>query len=237
MNLIIAVTLPRDGFAFAQAHLWLKGLHGDRTVTLVQAEVIGDDGGVNVLPLFELPYSATSARIVVFFPHQPRLVPNSPVERAHMRAWLRYIDEVPSMAIRVPSFQKVFMSRFQTMTEAEFKSFADANPLRRGFLLKIGPDGFSKLDYDIAIDQLARTLQRIDANLAQSSFLCGESYTVADACITPIIVRLEDLGMEGLMAQHPHLRGWYKRIQARPSFGDTYYSGSRLNKGEQISRN
>ena len=171
------------------------------------------------------------------FPHQPRLVPNSPVERAHMRAWLRYIDEVPSMAIRVPSFQKVFMSRFQTMTEAEFKSFADANPLRRGFLLKIGPDGFSKLDYDIAIDQLARTLQRIDANLAQSSFLCGESYTVADACITPIIVRLEDLGMEGLMAQHPHLRGWYKRIQARPSFGDAYYSGSRLNKGEQISRN
>jgi glutathione S-transferase len=158
------------------------------------------------------------------FPHQPRVVPNSPVERAHMRAWLRYIDEVPSMAIRVPSFQKVFMSRFQTMTEAEFKSFADANPLRRGFLLKIGPDGFSKLDYDIA-------------NLAQSSFLCGESYTVADACITPIIVRLEDLGMEGLMAQHPHLRGWYKRIQARPSFGDTYYSGSRLNKGEQISRN
>jgi len=61
------------------------------------------------------------------------------------------------------------------------------------------------------------------------SFLCGESYTVADACITPIIVRLEDLGMDGLMAQHPRLRGWYKRIQARPSFADAYYSGSRLN--------
>jgi hypothetical protein len=30
-------------------------------------------------------------------------------------------------------------------------------------------------------------------------------------------VRLEDLGMEGLMAQHPHLRGWYKRIQANRS--------------------
>jgi glutathione S-transferase len=40
------------------------------------------------------------------FPHQPRIVRNSPVERAHMRARLRYIDEVPSMAIRVPSFQK-----------------------------------------------------------------------------------------------------------------------------------
>ena len=59
-----------------------------------------------------------------------------------MRAWLRYINEVPSMAIRVPSFQKVFVSRFKAMTETEFESFADANPLRRSFLLKMGPKGF-----------------------------------------------------------------------------------------------
>jgi hypothetical protein len=81
------------------------------------------------------------------------------------------------MAIRVPSFQKVLASRFKSMTELELRSFADANPLRRSFFLKMGPDGFSKLDYEITIDQLARTLQRIDATLAQSSFLCGESYT------------------------------------------------------------
>ena len=62
-----------------------------------------------------------------------------------MRAWLRYIDEVPSMAIRVPSFQKILVSRFKSMTDAEFKSFADANPLRRVFF-KMGQDGFSRLD-------------------------------------------------------------------------------------------
>ena len=169
------------------------------------------------------------------FLHEPRLVPNSPVERAYMRAWLRYIDEVPSMAIRVPSFQKVLMSRFKSMTETEFKSFADANPLRRSFFLKMSPNGFPKQEYDIAIEQLERALQRIDATLAQSSFLCGESYTVADACITPILVRLEDLGMAGLMAHHSHLRDWYKRIQARPSFSDAYYSGSRLSGGERSS--
>ena len=70
------------------------------------------------------------------FPRETRLVPSSPVQRAHMRAWLRYIDEVPSMAIRVPSFQRVLVSRFKSMTEAEFKSFADANPLRRSFFSK-----------------------------------------------------------------------------------------------------
>lgn len=30
-----------------------------------------------------------------------------------MRDWLRWIDEVPSMAIRVPSFRNVLLSHFQ----------------------------------------------------------------------------------------------------------------------------
>lgn len=166
------------------------------------------------------------------FPHGPRLVPDIPVERAHMRAWLRYIDEVPSMAIRVPSFQKVFVSRFKAMTETEFESFADANPLRRSFFLKMGPKGFSKLEYDIAIEQLERALQRIDAALSKSSFLCGEIYTLPDACVTPIIVRLEDPGMGGLMAPHQHLQDWYRRIQERPSFAEAYYQGTRLGNAD-----
>jgi glutathione S-transferase len=170
------------------------------------------------------------------FPHEPRLVPNSPIVRAHMRAWLRFIDEVPSMAIRVPSFQKVLVSRFKSMTEAEFKSFADANPLRRSFFLKMGPNGFPKEEYDIAIEQLARTLQRVDAALAEGSFLCGESYTVADACMTPVIVRLEDLGLDELIEPHPHVRDWFKRIEERPSFAETYYEGTRLNEADKAVR-
>jgi glutathione S-transferase len=166
------------------------------------------------------------------FPHDPRLVPHSPVERAHMRAWLRYIDEVPSMAIRVPSFQKVLISRFKTMTEAEFKSFADANPLRRNFFLKMGPDGFPKHEYDLAIEQLQRTLHRLNETLVKNSFVCGENYTIADACITPVIVRLEDLDMSDLIEPHHNLQAWYDKIQKRPSFVEAYYKGARLNEGE-----
>ena len=133
------------------------------------------------------------------FPHHPRLMPHSPVERAHMRAWLRYIDEVPSMAIRVPSFQKALISRFKTMTETEFKAFANANPLRRTFFLKMDPSGFPKQEYDSAIEQLERALRRLDEALVNKPFVCGDDYTIADACITPIIVRLEDLDMSELL--------------------------------------
>ena len=39
MNLIMAVTFPRDGLAFAQTHFPLEGLHGDHA----RVEVRGDD--------------------------------------------------------------------------------------------------------------------------------------------------------------------------------------------------
>src|SRR5262249_46823480 len=38
------------------------------------------------------------------FPDPERLVPDDPVERAKMRALMRFIDEVPAAAIRVPSY-------------------------------------------------------------------------------------------------------------------------------------
>ena len=65
------------------------------------------------------------------WPGEPRLSPDDPVERAEMRAWLRFIDEVPSMAIRVPSFQNVFLERFLAMSEEEYAAFRDRNTLRR----------------------------------------------------------------------------------------------------------
>ena len=56
----------------------------------------------------------------------PSLIPGDPVLRAEMRAWLRFIDEVPSMAVRIPSFNKRILPAYQSMTDEEFMRFADA---------------------------------------------------------------------------------------------------------------
>jgi glutathione S-transferase len=43
------------------------------------------------------------------FPNTPRFVPADPVARASMRSLMRFIDEVPAPAIRVPSYNLAFL--------------------------------------------------------------------------------------------------------------------------------
>jgi glutathione S-transferase len=167
------------------------------------------------------------------FPTHPSLTPVDALDRAAMRAWLRYIDEVPSMAIRVPSFRRVFLPHFQKMTEEEFRSFADSNPLRRGFFLKMGQSGFSDDDYSIAMDQLSKALARMNKALDQHEYLCGAGYTIADACTIPTIVRIEDIGIGELLSPHSNVMAWYKRCQARPSFAEAFYEGTRISNLRQ----
>ncbi|MGE0797940.1 MAG: glutathione S-transferase family protein [Lautropia sp.] len=162
------------------------------------------------------------------FPDTPRLSPDSALGRAQMRAWLRFIDEVPSMAIRVPSFQNVFLPAFQSMSEEAFAAFADDNPLRKDFFLRMGRTGFSRQEYDIAIERLDRSLARIDSAIQRTPWLSGDRYTNADVCLLPVIVRLEDLGLSAMMERYPHALDWYRRSRERPAFDVAFYPGSRI---------
>src|ERR1700741_4633092 len=49
------------------------------------------------------------------FPASESLVPDDPVERATMRALMRFINEVPAAATRVPSYNVAFLPSFQHM--------------------------------------------------------------------------------------------------------------------------
>ena len=51
------------------------------------------------------------------FPDKP-LIPQKPAERARMRAWRQYIDEVPTTAIRVPSFNAYILKGWEHIPDA-----------------------------------------------------------------------------------------------------------------------
>ncbi len=163
------------------------------------------------------------------WPDAPRLSPDDLVDRALMRAWLRWIDEVPSMAIRVPSFRNVFLSHFQKKSPEEFDAFVEANPLRKHFFKRMGQKGFSDEEYEAAIEQLDRSLARMDAALDGHDWLVADRFSIADICITPVIVRMEDIDMAGMWdGKFPRVAAWYARVQARPSFKAAYYPGTRI---------
>ena len=152
------------------------------------------------------------------------------VERAKMRALMRFIDEMPAAAVRVPTFNLAFLPRFAAMSEDEFVAFAESKPLRKEFMLAMGRKGFPEKDMNAALDRMKRTYARMDATITESGgpWLLGKDITLADVAVMPAIVRMADLGLATMWQDIPSLQRWYEAIRAHPAFKPTYYHGSLL---------
>jgi glutathione S-transferase len=156
--------------------------------------------------------------------------PPTPLARAHMRALIHFIDEMPAAAIRVPTFNLAFLPRFAAMSEADFVAFAQSKPLRKEFMLAMGRQGFSDAEMKAALDRLGRTLERMDDEIANSAgpWLLGELPSLADICVMPAIVRMADLGLDTMWHDKPRIARWLEAIRAHAAFKPTYYFGSLL---------
>ena len=165
-------------------------------------------------------------------PEPECFTPPAPAERAKMRALMRFIDEMPAAAVRVPTFNLAFLPRFQAMSEEEFLAFANAKPLRREFMLSMGREGFPKSEMDAALGRFARTLDRMaDATAASGGpWLMGARPSLADIAVMPAIVRMADLGLGKMWADKPTIARWYAAIRAHRAFAPTYYAGSLLSE-------
>ncbi len=159
------------------------------------------------------------------FPQTP-LRPADFKALAHMRAWRQYIDEVPTPAIRVPSFQ-AFIRR--TFRDGEtFEKEASIRPIRKHFYMKMKSGSFSDQDLREANEKLQQSIDRMETALSDGrSWICGDLFSHADICIMPSIVRLDDLGMSSMWALRPFVTKWYERLQARPAFARAYADPAR----------
>ena len=157
------------------------------------------------------------------------LMPRDAYGRARVRAWLRYIEEVPTAAIRVPSFNGLFLNGWRQMNDTQRARYIEATPLRKAHYRRFGTDGFSKDQVDESSERLRQTVERIDAAIAKDSrWLAGNAISLADLCVLPTIVRMSDIDLENVWSDLPNMTNWYARIRARPSFDKAYYPGSRV---------
>ncbi len=161
---------------------------------------------------------------------EPPLVPDDAMQRAQMRSMLRFIDEVPTPAIRIPSYNLAFLPHFQAMTEEEFQAVCEAKPLRREFLMKMGRTGFSKKEMGEAMVRLQRGVDRMEDWLAASGgpWLMGKDKTLADIAVMPIIVRMGDINLGHTWNDRPAVARWLAAIRSSPEFAPTFYFGSLL---------
>lgn len=161
------------------------------------------------------------------FPDTP-LTPSDPLARAKMRKWLRFIEEVPTAAIRIPSFNQVFIRHRADLSDDDLQKDTDSRTLRRTFYREMGRSGFSDDRLAESHDRLRETVTRMDRALADKPWLCGDALTLADFCVVPTIDRMRDLGLDDIWDGLPHFARWWAAIQSRPAFAATYYTGTRV---------
>lgn len=163
------------------------------------------------------------------------LAPADAYERAQMRSWIAYVDQVTTPAIRYPSFQfGGLLLKFQNLSNEEFEERARKRPTKAAFYKKMDKNtGFAGEELDRAFRDIANSAARMDRMLQQNGgpWLMGGQLTLADIAVAPLIDRLEDLGLENLWEEnYPGVADWLRQIQARPAYREAFYHGCRLSE-------
>ncbi len=156
--------------------------------------------------------------------------PKDPREVARLRAMMRFVDEVPTPAIRIPSYNIAFLPHYQSMTEEEFQALCDSKPLRREFLMRMGRTGFPEADMNEALGRLRRGVERMAQWLDQNGgpWLMGRDLSLVDVAVMPVIVRMDDINLGHLWDDLPAVGSWLDAIRATAPFKPTYYHGALL---------
>src|SRR4026208_2591290 len=103
-----------------------------------------------------------------------------------MRAWMRYLEEVPTVAVRVPSFNMGFLPRFAGLSDQQFRAEqSDVRPIRKHFYRRMTPNGFKRPRGAAALEQIDSTCARMEKALEAGPWLMGDRYTIADIVVTP----------------------------------------------------
>ena len=188
--------------------------------TLIHDDVVVNDSAVILEYLEEV------------FPGTPPLAPESPAGRAKLRAIMRYIDEVPTASVRIPSFNIAFVRAFHGMSDEEFNSVAAAKPLRKEFMMTMGKSGFSPEDLAQSLDRLGRAMGRIADEIRRSGgpFILGDRMSIADIAIMPTLVRLADIGLERLWSGEPEIARLLALMVVNPAYAETYYPGCHISE-------
>lgn len=159
---------------------------------------------------------------------EPRLSGADALERAKVRAWLRFLEEVPTAAIRIPSFNELFSQHLRSMGEEEFNAHAARLPIRKHFYQKMTDGKFSDTERQAALERLATTLDRIESALESGPWIIGDFYSLVDIVAIPTVVRMEDIGLAHMWDCRPKIEDWLDRVKSRPSFAVAFFPGSRI---------
>ena len=172
--------------------------------------------------------------------HDDFVQPADPKDRARMRIWMKRVDEYLHPGNVTLTYAMVHAGEMRSKSPQELEAHYRGipNPITRArqrAAIEQGMDLLSRRQYmDLgaltrasmdapeavqALQFYEKAVADMDRQLAQHPWLAGDSYSLADAAVTPYINRFTMLTLANLWAQsRPNVTAWFERIKARPSY-------------------
>lgn len=215
----VRLVLAEKELAWESRHLnlWRGDQHAASYLSLNPKGVVPtlvDDGTVIVESTVIMEYLDDA------YPNRP-LRPAAAAERARMRWWTKQLDEGVHAATSTVSGGVAF--RFQHLDnkspdKLEAHLMKTADPVRRARQREQILNGMETPLFAEAINRFDCLFTDMEAALDHSPWLAGESYSLADAALTPTLTRFDHLQFLGILDHRPRLADWYARVATRPSY-------------------
>ena len=153
------------------------------------------------------------------------LRPTDAYAKSLMRRWAKVPDDGIHLACGSLSFASIFARQLRSgfdedALEARLNSMPDQSRAARQ--RRIMENGFEVPFVRDAIRAHVNMLNAMQVELEQGPWLAGDTYSLAEACITPYIERLDRLGLAPMWDQLPRIAAWFEAVRARPSYGAAF---------------
>lgn len=153
------------------------------------------------------------------FPDAPALRPADPVAIAEMRVWTKWVDEYFCWCVSTIGWERMIGPMARTLSDAEFEDKVARIPVaEQRTKWRNARAGFPPETLDEEMRKVRVSVDRLEARLAESPWLAGDDYTLADICNFAIANGMQFGFPEVVNTEAtPHLVGWIDRINARPA--------------------
>lgn len=154
------------------------------------------------------------------FPDTPALRPNTPEGNARMRYWNKFVDEHVTNHVSMHGWHRMVRIIARKIDSGEFEQLMERVPLpdqRKKWMA--ARSGFSDEQLANATEKVEYAVDKVEAQLAKTPWLAGETYTLADINFYAHCgMMVERMFPEMAIATRcPRLVAWRDRVTARPA--------------------
>lgn len=150
------------------------------------------------------------------------------VDRAAVKEWLDTVDKwdgnlfaagVGGSAMKLLGVLSDYKKQYAEARKAEHPELREVYDKKLAAMAKTAQESSDPAALESNRVQLHSLLDKAEAVLSKQPYLAGSEYSAADVIITPVLFRVHAFGQDSTYVDpRPHVKAYYKKLQARPSF-------------------